>query len=229
MYAHTFKVHRHYVQWQLPPSVAPPQDLQSLIPTLPPWEQQLLQGLALQVSLPDLFSHLQSPILVASDGSVNEHRSSFGWVLANRDGLRLLSSRGPSPGAKPTSYRAEGVGVLSVLRCFYHLQWLHNISISGTLLCDNKQKHELKGLKHMLISRISILTPPWNQIGMSLQKSGTPPKPAPCLIICPLFTSKQGHADKDKKYDALLTLRQQLNVDADHLAAGYIERHWDDD
>ena len=43
------------------------------------------------------------------------------------------------------------------------------------------------------------------------------------------FVHIKGHADKDKKYDALLTLRQQLNVDADHLAAGYIERHWDDD
>ena len=49
--------------------------------------------------MPELLQHLQSPILVASDGSVTEHRSSFGWVLATREGQRLLSSRGPAPGA----------------------------------------------------------------------------------------------------------------------------------
>ena len=102
VYAHTFKVHHHYIQWQLPPSVAQPQDLPSLIPTLlPAWEQQLLQGLTLQVPMPELLSHLQSPILVASDGSVNEHWSFFGWALANQDGLRLLSSRGPAPWCQP--------------------------------------------------------------------------------------------------------------------------------
>ena len=35
------------------------------------------------------------------------------------------------------------------------------------------------------------------------------------------FVHVKGHADKDKLYDQL-TLRQQLNVDADKLAGGYI-------
>ena len=42
------------------------------------------------------------------------------------------------------------------------------------------------------------------------------------------FVHIKGHADKDTLYDKL-TLQQQLNVDADHLAGGYITRHWDDD
>ena len=106
-FAHTLKVHQHYVKWHLLPSLDPPTEIQSLIPTLQPWEQPLLNGLTLQVSMLELLQQLQSPILVASDGSVNEHRSSFGWVLAPREGQRLLSSRGPAPGAKPTSYQAS--------------------------------------------------------------------------------------------------------------------------
>ena len=141
-FAHTLKVHQHYVQWHLPPSIDPPTEIQTIIPTLPSWEQPLLNGLTLQVPMPELLQQLQSPILVASDGSVNKHRSSFGWVLATREGQRLLSSRGPAPGAKPTSYRAEGIGILSVLRFFLHFQQLYNISISGTLLCDNKSMIE---------------------------------------------------------------------------------------
>ena len=141
-FAQTLKVHQHYVQGNLPPSLDPPTEIQTLISTLPSWEKPLHTGLTLQVSIPDLLQHLQSPILVASDGSVNEHRSSFGWVLATREGQQLLSSRGPAPGAKPTSYRAEGIGILSVLRCFLHLQQLYNITISGTLLCDNKSMIE---------------------------------------------------------------------------------------
>ena len=38
--------------------------------------------------------------------------------------------------------QAEGIGILSVLRCSLHLQQLYNISISGTLLCDNKSMIE---------------------------------------------------------------------------------------
>ena len=38
-YAHTWKVHRHYIQWQLPPQVATPTQIQDLIPHLPPWER----------------------------------------------------------------------------------------------------------------------------------------------------------------------------------------------
>ncbi len=225
VYAHTFRVHHHYIQWQLPPSVASPQDIQSLIPTLPAWEQQLLQGLTLQVPMSELLSHLQSPILVASDGSVKDHRSSFGWVLANHDGLRLLSGRGPAPAAKPTSYRAEGIGILSVLRCFYHLKQLHSISVSGTLLCDNKSMIE-KTQAHAdfknpnpnstMESDWDVIAEIWNTI-----QAGS-------LSDHLSFVHIKGHADKEKKYDEL-TLRQQLNVDADHLAGGYIERHWDED
>ena len=81
VYAHTWKVHSHYVQWDLPASSPSSSDIQNLAPILAEWEQPLLEGHTLQVSIAELLEELQSPIRVASDGSVNEHRSSFGWVL----------------------------------------------------------------------------------------------------------------------------------------------------
>ena len=39
------------------------------------------------------------------------------------------------------------------------------------------------------------------------------------------FVHIKGHADKEKKYEEL-SLLQQLNVDADHLAGAYINMHW---
>ena len=204
---YTLKVHQQYVKWNLPLSLDPPTEIQALIPTLPSWEQPLLTGLTLQVPMPELLQKLQSPILVASDGSVNEHRSSFGWILATREGQRLLSSRGPAPGAKPTSYRAEGIGILSVLRCFLHLQQLYNISISGTLLCDNKSMLD-RTRAHADLKQSnpnSTLESEWDVIAeiWSTILAGS-------FAGNLSFVHIKGHADKHKKYDKL-TLRQQLN------------------
>ena len=108
VYAHTWKVHSHYVQWDLPASSPSPSDIQDLVPTLAEWEQPLLEGLTLQVSIAELLEELQSPIRVASDGSVNDHRSSFAWVLANREGRRLLKAEAllQEPNPPPTVLKA---------------------------------------------------------------------------------------------------------------------------
>jgi hypothetical protein len=53
---------------------------------------------------------------IASDGSVQEHRASFAWVIATEEGVRLATCSGPAYGCKPTSYGAEGYGILSTMR-----------------------------------------------------------------------------------------------------------------
>ena len=63
VYAHTWKVHSvhsHYVQWDLPASSPSPSDIQDLVPKLAEWEQPLLEGLSLQVSMDELLVELQS-------------------------------------------------------------------------------------------------------------------------------------------------------------------------
>jgi hypothetical protein len=53
----------------------------------------------------------------AGDGSVqHEHHGAFGWIISTREGERLARANGPVRGYRPTSYRAEGYGILSILR-----------------------------------------------------------------------------------------------------------------
>ena len=49
VYAHTWKVHRHYVQWDLLAPIVSPSDIQVLAPILEEWEQPLLEDFTLQV------------------------------------------------------------------------------------------------------------------------------------------------------------------------------------
>ena len=54
----------------------------------------------------------------ASDGSVRYTTlGAFGWVLSTDQGLQAATGMGPTrAGPRPSSYRAEGYGFLSILR-----------------------------------------------------------------------------------------------------------------
>jgi len=77
--------------------------------------------------------------MFASDGGAASPKASFGWVLSTNQGQRLLHVSGPAYGAHSNSYRAEGYGILSVMRFIF---WVNSF-VSGTLsesrqYCDNK-------------------------------------------------------------------------------------------
>jgi hypothetical protein len=72
------------------------------------WEKELLQGINIQVPIDILQHELTRTLHMASDGSVQEHRASFGWIIANGKETRLATCQGPAYGSRPTSYRAEG-------------------------------------------------------------------------------------------------------------------------
>lgn len=85
-------------------------------------QTDLFKGLTLKVPQQQLFQILeQEKVLVASDGSQKGPKASFGWVLSTLDGNRIVTCNGPSYGAKPNSYRAEGYGLLSVSRFLHHI------------------------------------------------------------------------------------------------------------
>lgn len=51
-----------------------------------------------------------------SDGSVRyKSQGSFGWVLSASDGERFATGMGPARGPQPTSFRAEGYALLSLV------------------------------------------------------------------------------------------------------------------
>jgi hypothetical protein len=60
--------------------------------------------------------------LGASDGSVVTSKGTYGWLVANANGLVLAKGGGHIPTSDCTSYRAEAYGLLSFLLFCRHLQ-----------------------------------------------------------------------------------------------------------
>jgi ribonuclease HI len=113
-------------------------NIQQIFRTLQKWQSELLQNMILQGTVGEIKEAVRQPLRIASDGSVQGNRASFGWIISTATGTRLATCAGPAFGCKPTSYRAEGYGILSVLQ-FFQLaseQW-------GTIgpchiVCDNE-------------------------------------------------------------------------------------------
>lgn len=101
------------------PTQSPPASVSAHLRNLEPWQLPLLRHLHMSIGYQDCAKTLSLPcnpsvILGASDGSVSDHRASFGWTL--RDSTTTLATcRGPVDGLCPTSYRAEAVALLSLL------------------------------------------------------------------------------------------------------------------
>ena len=124
----------------LPPTPPPPPPyFLDYMNHLSPWDSELFHSLQLQCNVYELMSALQeNTFRSASDGSVIDlSHASFGWVLSiNR--RRLVQCSGPVYGYKPTSYRAEGYGLLSYLRFLHHASLFTGLPIKGGVSgCDN--------------------------------------------------------------------------------------------
>jgi hypothetical protein len=73
-----------------------------------------------------------------SDGSVRSDRGAFGWCLSQSDGRSLVTGMGPAQGMAPSSYRAEGYGMLAILRFIVRLcEFCGGDPLTSTLYCDN--------------------------------------------------------------------------------------------
>ena len=206
-----------------PAAVAPvaPQSVLTLRMTLEDWELPLLQHLELLVAedtLEELMT--QGPVVLCSDGSMKEGKASFGWIMSTVDGQRLVQCRGPCFGAAPTSYRAEGYGILSACRFLYH--WgvtLGKTLPTSHLYCDNKSMIN-RSLNHprdlASIYPNERLASEWDviiEIWYTLQDLQT--------VASPSMSHIKGHQDRQCPYDKL-TLSAQLNVDADSLADSFL-------
>jgi hypothetical protein len=66
---------------------------------------------------------IAAPSIVACDGAVNSHEAgAFGWALSDTEGNRKATGSGLVRGSRISSYRAEGYGILAVVRFFHGLQ-----------------------------------------------------------------------------------------------------------
>ena len=231
-YHGTWGINRHYREFSVPP--APPIPLQptlmEFIQTLPQWEKPLLEHLEFLGghSQQDLFDMIQTETLyICSDGSKEQSRASFAWYMSDKDGNRMARCHGPCFGMDPTSYRAEGYGLLSVCRLLHHLRNQFQLTLeSCSIHCDNKSMVNRVNDRPKNLDRIypnDKLSAEWDllmEIWRSLEILDTEQTPS--------FTHIKGHQD-DKTPYARLTLPAQLNVDADHWADQFIRNHPDMD
>lgn len=87
------------------------------IQTLDPWEIDVLRMTTMHEDPNALCAALSLGFKAASDGSVRfTTQGAFGWVLSTDQGFQAATGMGPARGPRPTSYRAEGYGILSILR-----------------------------------------------------------------------------------------------------------------
>ena len=113
---------------RIPPSPNPSTFL-SYIHSLPQWEQLLLKRVQLHTDAFTVASHLGQPEnkwIAVSDSSVQHSQASFSWVIAHTSEQRIAQCNGPAHGHKPTSYRSEGYGILSLLQFILNLSTYTN-------------------------------------------------------------------------------------------------------
>ena len=223
--ADTWRMNPHYNSWAIPQSPPQFQDLHTVIHHMDKWEKMLLQGLVLQVSQEEFLRLVSEPTLVASDGSVQGSRASFAWVMSTVDGNRFATCVGPALGLKPTSYRAEGYGILSLVRFLHLIKQQFNTQIDCHVVCDNEAmvKRTRSPNDVTKVYPNETLASDWDvlaEIWSTLHQNNL----ADSITVQHI----KGHSDKHKPYQEL-TLLQQLNVDADSMADSYIQQHWDDE
>jgi hypothetical protein len=85
--------------------------------SLEPWERDLLQHTEIKNDPTSFCDQLSHGFRAVSDGSVRYNiYGAFGWIMSTPNGERVVWGMGPAYGMRPQSYRAEGYGLLSILR-----------------------------------------------------------------------------------------------------------------
>jgi hypothetical protein len=215
--------------FQFPPTPTPGA-FTDYLDALAPWESTLFHSLEMNIYPIEMVSLLISnSFLSTSDGSVKfSHHASFGWSLSLPNGRRLATCSRPAYGAKPTSYQAEGYGMLSLL-CFLLclFQYCNTMqAVDGIIACDNLS----------LINRVLNYQSPFPTTAL-LDEEWTPFDSSPTttsnrsssatlapnwdvlneirhslheLPFCPTFQHSKGHQDCDTHYDYLPLLAHVL-------------------
>ena len=167
-----------------------------------------------------------------SDGSVlSTGEASYGWILSTHRGERVAEGMGPARGRIVHSYRAEACGILLFLRFLIrisnftqmHDQWqgvlaTDSQSVLDTLFGRDSEQPNNETSAQLDRDQVELdpLCPEWDVL-IEIQAA---------LRELPRVQLQYvaGHQDKQKTYNTL-SLLEQLNVDADRIAAEYHELH----
>ncbi len=193
--------------------------------TLDPWEIDVLRMTTLRVDPNSLCDSLSHGLRAASDGSVRfTTQGAFGWVLCTDQGLQAATGMGPARGPRPSSYRVEGYGLLSILRFLIRVaEFTGRVDAwSGVLVTDSQSVLKTLGGGDKPFDAtdepvridgesvvLDVMCPDWD-ILIEIQNAL---KQLPDLKLKFI----KGHQD-DKIPYAQLPLLARLNVDADAMA-----------
>lgn len=226
----TLTMDQPHQQWTKPkpPQLYPNMPFGEAYYALPAWEKSLLEHLYFnsQEGLPLLLASMSNnQLIICSDGSAVGTKGSFGWIIANRTTHdRLASNNGPAFGQEISSYRAEGYGMLSGMRCLHliHKLYLSDHSWECHFYCDNKSL-----VDHVTGQTFGKETYPnttlesdWDILA-EIETTTTSLAEDNCKVHVHWI---KGHQDEKEEYDKL-SLPAQLNVDADKLADQYLQEH----
>jgi hypothetical protein len=108
---------------------------------LPEWGKDLL-SLVNFVDRRQLLTALRNDecLFMVSDGGAANQRGSFGSVIASSEHI-IIECGGRAQGADPRSFRAEGYGILVILRLAFHIRYFYligNASLRFRLYCDSE-------------------------------------------------------------------------------------------
>jgi hypothetical protein len=214
-----------------PPSLTLPSSFLESLHQLPlPGDRHLFESLELLVSPEDLIAALDETVLSTnsstrchgvSDGTEVHSCMAFAWVFAGPDGRRLAQCASPAFGSQASSYRAEGYGVVSLVKFLSFLK----------IFCLSEQSWRIKiaADNQSFIGKVNqalAYDTPFPNVTMD---------PDYDLIAEVVHTVRQsnldvtfvhvlGHQDAQKAF-ADLDLPSQLNVEADQLAGVFRQAH----
>ena len=228
-------VHPQWSGIYQPPPRPPTATFAEYVNTLAPWEIDVLRMTTMHVDPNALCEALSHGLRAASDGSVRFlTQGSFGWVLSTDQGVQAATGMGPARGPRPSSYRSEGYGLLSILRFLIRIAEFTGRTEpwNGILVTDSQsvlktlaggdqtfkatdEPVRIDGTKVVL----DVLCPDWD-ILIEIQLA---------LSQLPGLRLKfiKGHQDALTPY-AQLPLTARLNVDADVIAGKYQDLHGQD-
>ena len=185
------------------------------------WQHDLLSSLKIQVPISTILSTISTALqakqlIAASDGGATNTNASFGWTLRSTT-QDIITCNGPVHGHKPTAFRAEVTGLLSLvvfLNSF--LSYHHWIPTSPQtplhIYLDNKALLSIVSRSSPCTSSPSSTTSP--EFDLLLQLSDQ-------LSYLPLptrFHHIKSHQD-DRHHISSLSLPAQANCCADQLAS----------
>ena len=200
-----------------------PTTVAHLVEMLPEWEKAILQEVHFIVPEEIVWTTLcSSKCHAASDGSAPKNRGSFGWILSDTKGERLVRCRGPVFGYAISSYRAEAFGMLSLLRFLMRMTEMHQTVAKRAkppyLVCDNQSlvRSVTRMTEFPTIFPNTTMEAEWDclaQIVQAVKSLGE---------VAPTIDHIAGHQDEETPYEQL-SIPAQLNCDADQLANAYLQ------